>query len=59
MKGENPVYQAELPMVGKARLHVEGHRSSLKRCVISGEFSDVASIARPYDWSERNGVLSQ
>jgi len=46
-------------MLSKARLHLGGRHSSLKPCVIDGEFSDVASIARLYDWNVRNGVLSQ
>jgi len=46
-------------MLAKARLHLGGRRSSLKPCVISGESSDVASIARLYEWIVRIGVLSQ
>ena len=46
-------------MFGKARLHLGGRPSSQKPCVISGEFSDVASTAGLYEWIVRNGVLSQ
>jgi hypothetical protein len=46
-------------MLDKARLHLGGRRPYPNPCAISGEFSDVASIAQLYDWNIRNDVLSQ
>jgi hypothetical protein len=57
--GRKSSLPSRAPVFGKARLHLGGRLSSLKPCVISGEFADVASTARLYEWIVRNGVLSQ